>query len=271
MQHLAKMHRPLTALILLVACGGGQSTTLLSGKADSVSSTNTAIEVDTGGVAPDVQPAETEPDPDPAPPLEPPCDSLHPPADAGTSEPPANDGGPVVVPPSDAGTMDPPPPEADAGTTEPPPPPPLGACISCAQNACPEQFANALGAASSDENFATVGQLLACVIGANWQEGGPIPADSCFFADPTQPSGSMVPCYCGNTPTAQCLATGPADGSEACAREIELASGCSPATASCVTVSGSSPAVALGDALQLFNCERVACTVECGFPAPIEE
>jgi hypothetical protein len=266
MQHLAKMRRPLTALILLAACGGGESTTLLSGKADPVNSSNAALEGEAGSGVPDVQPGE----PDAAPPAEPPFDSAHPPADAGTSEPPTGDGGSLEVPPADAGAAEPPAPEVDAGTTEPPPPP-LGACLSCAQNTCPEQFANALGAASSEENFATVGHLLGCVIGADWQAGGPIPAGSCFFSDPTQPSGSMVPCYCGSTPTAQCLATGPANSTEACAAEIELASGCSPVTASCVTVSGSSPAVALGDALQLFNCERVACTVECGFPAPIEE
>src|SRR4051794_40789997 len=83
MQHLAKTHRPLTALILLVACGGGQSTTLLSGKADSVNSASAAIEGDAGSGTPDVLPAE--PDAAPAQPVEPPCDSAHPTADAGTS------------------------------------------------------------------------------------------------------------------------------------------------------------------------------------------
>jgi len=262
MQHFAKIHRPLTALILLAACGGGESTTLLTGKADAVSSANSAIEGDLGSGVADVPALEPGAAPSP------PSDCAQPPGDAGTSEPPVSDGGSAEPPPADAGAVEPPSPEADAGTSEPPP---LGACLSCAQNTCPQQFANALGAQSSEQNFAVVGQLLACVIGSDWQAGGPIPADSCFFSDPTQPAGSMVPCYCGSTPTAQCLATGPADGAQACAHQIELASGCSPFTASCVTTSGSSPAVALGDALQLFNCERVACTVECGFPAPTEE
>jgi hypothetical protein len=235
MQHFANLCRPLTALILLAACSGGKSSTVLSGKAESLNAASAAIEADDGsGAAVDPQPADS---------AEPACDSAHP--DAGASEPPASDGGSA--------------------------PPPLGACLSCAQNTCPVQFANALGADSSEENFAVVGQLLACVIGADWQTGGPIPTDSCFFADPTQPAGSMVPCYCGNTPTQACLASGPVDSSEACGREIELASGCSPVSASCVTSSGSSPAVPLGDVLQLFNCERVACTLECGFPPPVEE
>jgi hypothetical protein len=86
-----------------------------------------------------------------------------------------------------------------------------------------------------------------------------------------QPLGSLVPCYCGNTPQATCLATGPSNNQDACGLEVERASRCSPVTASCVTSSGSNPAVPLGAALQLINCERAACTAECGFPPPMEE
>jgi hypothetical protein len=182
---------------------------------------------------------------------------------------PAGDGGTTEPAPADAGTTEPP--VVDAGPPPPPPPPPLGACLECARNTCPLQYANAIGADSSAENLALVDQLLSCVIGPDWAAGGAIPADSCFFAEPAQPAGTLIPCYCGSTPTATCLATGPVDNSDACGREVELASGCSTITASCVTSSGSNPAVALGDTLQLFNCERVACQAECGFPTPIEE
>jgi hypothetical protein len=151
------------------------------------------------------------------------------------------------------------------------PPTPAGACLSCAQTNCPTQYANAVGSASSAANLADVTQLFDCVIAANWEAGGPIPQTSCFFADPAQPLGSLVPCYCGNTPQATCLATGPANNQDACGLEVELASDCSPVTASCVTASGSNPEVPLGDALQLLNCERAACRLPCGFPAPIEE
>jgi hypothetical protein len=47
---------------------------------------------------------------------------------------------------------------------------------------------------------------------------------------------------------------------------MELASQCSPLTASCVTGQGSSPAVASGDALQMLNCAKAACETQCGFP-----
>jgi hypothetical protein len=119
--------------------------------------------------------------------------------------------------------------------------------------------------------LANVTQLLECVIGEDWELGGGIPQTSCFFADAAQPLGSLVPCYCGSTPVAECLATGPVDDSEACGLEVEVASQCDPVVASCVTSAGSNPDVALGDALQLLNCERAACPAECGFPPPIEE
>jgi hypothetical protein len=294
MQHFANVHRPLTALILLAACSGGGSSTLLTGRADSVNSSNSAIEGDVGAGGA-LEGTATEADAgvvgaSDAQPAQPARDSGRVGTDAGASEPPSSDGGSARPPLADGGTTLPEPgcgnavvdpgEQCDLGTANggnacaedcTVPPPPLGACLSCAQNTCPVQFANALGVDSNEENFAVVGQLLGCVVGADWQAGGAIPSDSCFFSDPTQPAGSMVPCYCGSTPTSQCLATGPVDSAQACGREIELASGCSPATASCVTISGSSPAVALGDVLQLFNCERVACTIECGFPPPVEE
>lgn len=260
MQHSVIFYRPLTALILLLACNG-ETATSLSGKSSAVTSGVAASEGNVGVGTTDPAPA----DPEANEPVEQPS------PDNAVSEP-STDAGALLPPAVDAAATEPPVLVADAGTAAPDSlPPPLGACLSCAQNTCTVQFANALGAASSAENLALVGQLLGCVVGADWQAGGGIPADSCFFSDPTQPAGSMVPCYCGSTPTAQCLATGPADSSEACGREIELASGCSPVTASCVTTSGSSPTVALGDVLQLFNCERVACTIECGFPPPVEE
>jgi hypothetical protein len=167
----------------------------------------------------------------------------------------------------DAGT---PPGKPDAGS-EPEEPPPLGACLACATERCSLQVGNAIGLASSAENLARVTQLFDCVIGADWELGGAIPTSSCFFADPAQPLGSLLPCYCGSTPLAQCLGTGPIDDSEACGAEVEIASQCDPIVASCVTSSGSNPEVALGDALQLLNCERAACPAECGFPPPIEE
>jgi hypothetical protein len=170
-----------------------------------------------------------------------------------------------VPPEADAGS-----PPADAGS-EPEPPPPLGACLSCATARCSLQVNHAIGLVSTAENLARVTQLFDCVIGEDWELGGAIPTSSCFFADPAQPLGSLLPCYCGSTPLAQCLATGPGDNSEACGAEVELASQCDPVVASCVTSSGSNPEVALGDALQLLNCERAACPVECGFPPPIEE
>lgn len=151
------------------------------------------------------------------------------------------------------------------------PPPPMGACLSCAQNNCPVQYGNALGVSSSSGNVAAVSQLFACVMGADWEGGAAIPPTSCFFADPAQPLGSLVPCYCGSTPLAECLASGPLDHDEGCGVEVEVASNCSPVSASCVTASGSNPNVPLGDALQLLNCERVACQAECGFPPPVEE
>jgi hypothetical protein len=166
----------------------------------------------------------------------------------------------------DAGSE--PPVEADAGPVEPPP---LGACLSCATERCSLQVGNAIGLASAAENLARVTQLFDCVIGPDWELGNAIPTTSCFFADPAQPLGSLLPCYCGSTPLAQCLATGPSDDAEACGAEVELASQCDPIVASCVTSSGSNPEVALGDALQLLNCERAACPAECGFPPPIEE
>jgi hypothetical protein len=150
------------------------------------------------------------------------------------------------------------------------PPVVTGECLACAQTSCPTQYANAIGSASSPTNLADVTQLFDCVIGPNWEAGGAIPQTSCFFADPAQPLGSLLPCYCGNTPQATCLATGPANNQDACGLEVELASDCSPVTASCVTGSGSNPEVPLGDVLQLLNCERAACTLPCGFPI-IEE
>jgi hypothetical protein len=160
--------------------------------------------------------------------------------------------------------------EPDAGS-EPEEPPPLGACLSCATERCSLQAGNAIGLASTAENLARVTQLFDCVIGADWELGNAIPTTSCFFADPAQPLGSLLPCYCGSTPLPQCLGTGPIDDAEACGVEVEIASQCDPVVASCVTSSGSNPEVALGDALQLLNCERAACPAECGFPPPIEE
>jgi len=166
----------------------------------------------------------------------------------------------------DAGT---PPAEPDAGSE--PEPTPLGACLSCATERCSLQVGNAIGLASAAENLARITQLFDCVIGGDWELGNAIPSTSCFFADPAQPLGSLLPCYCGSTPLPQCLATGPVDDAEACGAEVEIASQCDPVVASCVTSSGSNPEVALGDALQLLNCERAACPAECGFPPPIEE
>jgi len=305
MQLLANMQRPLTALILLAAACSGREGTVLDGSGRAEGSSANALELGptTATVAFDALPACTDVAPGSIYFVEAPseqvgfygCDSegawqlLGLPVDAGAPSPvepapacdptapdagaPAADGGTSEPAPADAGTTEPPPPPppVDAGPPPPPPPPPLGACLECARNTCPLQFANAIGAESSVENLAAVDQLLSCVIGPDWAAGGAIPADSCFFADPNQPAGTLVPCYCGSTPTATCLAAGPVDNSEACGREVELASGCSPVNASCVTQSGSNPAVALGDTLQLLNCERVACQVECGFPAPIEE
>lgn len=153
--------------------------------------------------------------------------------------------------------------------------PPTGggllACLTCARTKCPTQYNDAVGTSSDAANLADVTQLFDCVIGPNWEAGGAIPSTSCFFADASQPGGSLVPCYCGPTPVATCLATGPANNTQACGRQVEVASRCSPITASCVTGSGSNPAVPLGDALQLLNCERAACQSECGFPRPAEE
>jgi len=154
-----------------------------------------------------------------------------------------------------------------------PPGPPVDnfGCLSCAQAKCASQYAEALGVSSTAANQAEVTQLFDCVIGPNWEAGGPIPSTSCFFAEPNQPRGSLIPCYCGNTPVSSCLASGPANNEEACGREIEDASDCNPVTASCVTQSGSNPGVPLGDVLQLLNCERAACEVECGFPFIIDD
>jgi hypothetical protein len=151
------------------------------------------------------------------------------------------------------------------------PPPPPGGCLACAQASCPTQYSDALGTTSSAANVAAVTQLFDCVIGSDWENGGAIPSTSCFFKDPGQPRGSLLPCYCGPTPQATCLATGPADHTQACGAPVEAASGCSPLTASCVTASGSNPAVPLGDALQLLNCERAACAAPCGFPEFAED
>jgi hypothetical protein len=214
-------------------------------------------------------------------------------AEGGSAAPPAVDAGSTEPPAADAGATNQTPPDAvptcgdgivnrgeqcDLGAANGGADclrdcslPPLGSCISCAQNNCPDQYANAVGAASGSGNLADVSQLFECVIGAYWARGTPIPQTSCFFSDATQPAGSLLPCYCGSTPAATCLATGPANANEACAVQVELASHCSPVSASCVTASGSNPAVPLGDALQLLNCERAACQAECGFPAPIEE
>jgi len=150
--------------------------------------------------------------------------------------------------------------------------PPPGACVVCAQTRCPTQYANALGSASSTSNLANVTQLLDCVIGTDFERGNAIPASSCFFADPAQPRGSLLPCLCGNTPQAQCIGSGPTNPSEACGTEVQIASLCpSPIAASCVNSAGSDPATPLGDTLQLLNCERAACETECGFPAAPEE
>ncbi len=185
---------------------------------------------------------------------------------------PAGEGGSTSTPSAQVPTADAGLPQTDAAPTDSPqPPPPMGACLSCAQNNCPVQYENALGVSSPSGNVAAVSGLFACVMGANWEGGAAIPPTSCFFADPAQPLGSLVPCYCGGTPLAECLASGPLDHDEGCGIEVEVASNCSPVSASCVTASGSNPAVPLGDALQLLNCERVACQAECGFPAPVEE
>jgi len=144
-----------------------------------------------------------------------------------------------------------------------------GACLACARARCGTQFDAALGADSTSENQADVALVLGCVLGADWQSGNAIPASSCFFADPVQPRGSLVPCYCGSTPLATCVATGPADRKLGCAPAIEVASHCSPVTPVCVTSSGSDPSLPLGDVLQLLNCERAACQSECGFPASL--
>jgi len=147
-----------------------------------------------------------------------------------------------------------------------------GVCLSCAQTRCPTQFNDALGTTSSANNTALVTALFDCVIGQNWEAGIRIPATSCYFSNPNQPRGTLLPCYCGSTPEAQCLATGPVDHNQACGVQMEQASQCNPLTSSCVTQSGGNPAVALGDALQLLNCEKAACESECGFPPiPVED
>jgi hypothetical protein len=142
---------------------------------------------------------------------------------------------------------------------------PSDTCLSCVQRNCPTQFENAFGSASSAQNLEAITLLFDCVIGPQWELGGSIPPTSCFFSDPSQPSGSLLPCYCGSTPQATCLANGPLDNQEACGLEIELASLCNPPLASCVTSSGSDPSTPLGDALQVLNCERAACRQACGF------
>jgi len=154
----------------------------------------------------------------------------------------------------------------------PPEPTTGGACQTCGQSKCPAQYSDALGATSSAENTALVTALFDCVIGGAWETGIKIPSTSCYFANPQQPRGTLIPCYCGPTPEAACLATGPVDHTQACGIQMELASQCNPLTSSCVTQSGSNPAVALGDALQLLNCQKTACETECGFPPlPIED
>jgi len=141
-------------------------------------------------------------------------------------------------------------------------------CLPCIQTRCPDQYNAALGTTSTASNTALVTQLLDCVVGPNWEAGGAIPSNSCYFANPLQPRGTLIPCYCGNTPEATCLASGPSNNQEACGLEMELASQCSPVTASCVTGPGSNPAVASGDVLQLLNCAKqaAACESQCGFP-----
>jgi len=146
-----------------------------------------------------------------------------------------------------------------------------GECLSCARRQCATQFEAALGAQSTPENQADVQRLLACVVGPDWQRGSAIPASSCFFADPSQPRGSLVPCYCGATPVATCLAAGPSDPTAGCTAAVEAASRCTPPSPVCVTSSGADPSVPLGDVFQLLNCERAACERECGFPPLIVE
>lgn len=130
------------------------------------------------------------------------------------------------------------------------------------------QYGAAIGSDSSAANLADVSQLSSCVIGPDWQSGNAIPTATCFFADPAQPLGSLVPCYCGDTPIASCVADGPAQPTAGCTPAIEIASHCSPASASCVTASGADPSTPLGDVFQLLNCERALCATECGFPPP---
>jgi len=109
--------------------------------------------------------------------------------------------------------------------------------------------------------------LLECVAGAGYVSGGdPIPGSSCFFSDPAQFRGSLLPCYCGSTPQAICITSGAANPSEVCGTEIITASGCNPAAFSCINAAASNPATALGDVLQLVNCQRAACSEECGIP-----
>jgi hypothetical protein len=43
-------------------------------------------------------------------------------------------------------------------------------------------------------------------------------------------------------------------------------SGCNPAAFSCINAAASNPVTALGDVLQLVNCQRAACSEECGIP-----
>jgi hypothetical protein len=269
------MSRPLSAMIVLAACSGLDTTNVAlpantTNVALPANTTNVALPANTTNVAlPDRTTHAVLPDHrvvEPSPAVEVNEARLAAStADTATSDSAADldatsrDAAPVVV---DAESPN----AVDAGALLP-----LGACLACAQARCPVQFDNAIGAASGAENLADVTQLLDCVIGDDWELGNAIPNSSCFFADPAQPLGSLIPCYCGSTPLAQCLATGPLDHAEACGLEVEIASGCDPVVASCVTTSGSNPEVALGDTLQLLNCERAACPVDCGFPPPIEE
>src|SRR6185295_16147351 len=92
----------------------------------------------------------------------------------------------------------------------------VGPCLGCARARCGPQFEAALGADTTPENQADVALVLGCVLGADWQAGNAIAASSCFFSDPSQPRGSLVPCYCGSTPVATCVATGPVDATLGC-------------------------------------------------------
>src|SRR5262249_24461909 len=86
-------------------------------------------------------------------------------------------------------------------------------CSACLRDRCPAPYSGGLDSSSS------LTSLLACMQHGPGAPGDPLPPDSCYFADPAQPGGSLVPCYCGSTPQARCLVLGPLDQNEACARE----------------------------------------------------